>query len=263
MDIYEFTRGTIPLVMSIPHVGEYIPPETEAQMTHAAAERSDTDWYLDRLYRDTATLGLFVLKANYSRYVIDLNRAPDNASLYPGQNVTELVPTSTFAEAPLYPAGQEPDDAEIARRLEIYWQPYHARLRKILTALKNEHGYAVLFDCHSIKSLVPRFFDGQLPDFNLGTAGGVSCAPELRAELSNVLSCDDRYTLAVDGRFKGGYITRHYGDPGDNIHAFQLELSTATYMEEEPPVAWREDLADQVRPNLIAMLEVAANWRPV
>ena len=109
---------------------------------------------------------------------------------------------------------------------------------------------------------MPRFFDGQLPDFNLGTAGGVSCAPELRAELSNVLSCDDRYTLAVDGRFKGGYITRHYGDPDDNIHAFQLELSTATYMEEEPAVTWREDFAEQVRPKLIAMLEVAANWRP-
>ena len=262
MEIYEFTRGTIPLVMSIPHVGEYIPPRTEARMTSAAAERSDTDWHLDRLYKDAATLGLHVLKATHSRYVIDLNRSPDNVSLYPGQNVTELVPTSTFAETPLYPAGQEPDDAEITQRLEIYWQPYHSQLQKTLAALKNEHGYAILFDCHSIKSTVPRFFDGQLPDFNLGTAAGESCAPELRAKLSEALSRDDRYTLAVDGRFKGGYITRQYGNPDDDIHAFQLELSTATYMDEEPTVAWREDFANEVRPSLIGMLEVAADWQP-
>ncbi|MDG2033050.1 MAG: N-formylglutamate deformylase [Rhodospirillales bacterium] len=262
MEIYEFTLGTIPLVMSIPHVGEYIPPDTEAQMTSAAAEIGDTDWYLDRLYKDSATLGLHVLKATHSRYVIDLNRAPDNVSLYPGQNVTELVPTSTFAEAPLYPAGQNPDDAEIARRLEIFWHPYHTRLRETLTALKDKFGYAILFDCHSIKSVVPRFFDGRLPDFNLGTAAGKSCATDLRDKLSEALSGDGRYTLAVDGRFKGGYITRQYGDPNNNIHAFQLELSTATYMDEEPAFAWREDLANQVKPSLIRMLEVAADWRP-
>lgn len=262
MDIYEFTRGTIPLVMSIPHVGEYIPPETEAQMTSAAAERSDTDWYLDRLYKVSSNHGIHVLKATHSRYVIDLNRAPDDVSLYPGQNVTELVPTSTFSEAPLYPAGQEPDDAEIAQRLKVYWQPYHARLRETLAALKSDCGYAVLFDCHSIKSHVPRFFDGRLPDFNLGTAAGESCAPELRAKLSEALSRDDRYTLAVDGRFKGGYITRQYGNPADDIHAFQLELSTATYMDEEPAIAWREDFANQVRPSLMSMLKVAADWRP-
>ena len=262
MDIYKYTPGRIPVLMSIPHLGEYIPPEVEALMTQIALQVSDTDWYLDRLYKFSDHIGVHVLKATHSRYLIDLNRPPDNFSLYPGQNVTELVPTSTFAEEPLYPDGQEPDKAEINRRLINYWQPYHTRLQEILAILKDEFGYAVLFDCHSIKSVVPRFFDGQLPDFNLGTANGTSCSQGLRDKLTDVLSGDGRYTLAVDGRFKGGFITRHYGNPGENVHAFQLELSTATYMDENPVFTWREDLAERVRPTLEHMLKATANWTP-
>ncbi len=262
MDIFKFTEGTGPVLMSIPHVGEHISPDVAAKLADAAEGVTDTDWYLDRLYNFSGELGLHVLQATHSRYVIDLNRSPDNVSLYPGQNVTELVPTSTFSEEPLYPAGGEPDDAEIARRLETYWYPYHTKLAETLAALKEEYGYAVLFDCHSIKSVVPRFFEGKLTDFNLGTASGASCAPDLRQQLSGALAQDDWYTLAVDGRFTGGYITRHFGSPNDNVHAFQLELSTATYMDEEPSWAWREDLANQVRPSLRRMMQVAVGWQP-
>jgi len=262
MDIFKYTEGTVPVLMSIPHVGEYIPPEITEQLTSAADGVTDTDWYLDRLYDFSEDLGLHVLQATHSRYVIDLNRSPDNISLYPGQNVTELVPTSTFAEQPLYPDGEDPDEAEIARRLKTFWHPYHNRLQELLVTLRQQYGYVVLFDCHSIKSVVPRFFEGRLTDFNLGTSSGASCAPDLRSKLSEALAKDSQYTLAIDGRFTGGYITRRYGSPADNIHAFQLELSTATYMDEEPAFGWREDLADQVRPSLRAMMEVAVGWRP-
>ena len=156
----------------------------------------------------------------------------------------------------------QPDDAEISRRRETYWQPYHEKISKALLEIKEEYGYVVLFDCHSIKSVVPRFFQGTLPDFNLGTSSGESCAASLRDTLATTLSEDTEHSLAVDGRFKGGYITRHYGDPENNIHAFQLELSLATYMNEEPAMFWKEDLAEKVRPTLRRMLESASSWRP-
>ena len=262
MDIYTFTPGASPLLMSIPHVGECIPKDIAAQLTDAGECITDTDWYLDLLYNFTDELCLNVLKANYSRYVVDLNRSPDNEPLYPGQNVTELVPTSTFAEEPLYAADFVPDDRETSRRRETYWQPYHKKITAALSEIKGVHGYVILFDCHSIKSIVPRFFHGTLPDFNLGTSSGQSCAAGLRDALAVTLSRDSNYTLAVDGRFKGGYITRHYGDPPANIHAFQLELSLATYMEEEPVLTWRENLAEKIRPSLKEMLESALSWRP-
>ena len=262
MDIYTYTPGASPLLMSIPHVGEYIPSGIATQLTDAGAHITDTDWHLDRLYNFTDELRLNVLKANYSRYVVDLNRSPNNESLYPGQNVTELVPTSTFAEEPLYAANTQPDDAETRRRRETYWQPYHKKVSGALSEIKDKFGYVVLFDCHSIKSIVPRFFEGTLPDFNLGTSSGDSCAISLRETLTSALSWDNNYTLAVDGRFKGGYITRHYSDPANNIHGFQLELSLATYMNEEPAIIWQEDLAEKVRPSLKRMLEAALSWKP-
>ena len=262
MEIFNFTPGNSPLLMSIPHGGEYIPCDIVTKLTDAGPRIIDTDWYLDKLYNFAGDLHLNVLKANYSRYVVDLNRAPDNKSLYPGQNVTELVPTSTFAEEPLYFAETKPDKAEIHRRLKTYWLPYHEKITAALSDIKKEYGYVVLFDCHSIKSVVPRFFQGTLPDFNLGTSSGESCAASLRDTLANTLSEDTEHSLAVDGRFKGGYITRHYGDPAHNIHAFQLELSLAAYMNEEPAMFWQEDLAEKVRPTLKRMLESALSWRP-
>ena len=260
MEVCAFETGTTPVLMSIPHLGTAIPEELQDGMTDGALALPDTDWALDRLYDFTGALGLSVLKANYSRYLIDLNRAPDGSALYPGASNTELVPTTTFDEAAIYQAGREPDTNEIERRRRLYWQPYHDRLISELNTLRDRFGRAVLFDCHSIRSRVPRFFEGTLPDFNLGTAGGASCAPVLRDRLSEALGADSDFSLAVDGRFKGGYITRTYGRLEQGVHAFQLELSQATYGAEGPPFVFDEALAELVRPALKLMLEAAVGW---
>jgi N-formylglutamate deformylase len=257
---YLFRAGSVPLIMSIPHVGEAIPEAIRARMTAAGHVIADTDWYLDRLYDFADALGISVIQATQSRYVIDLNRAPDGVPLYPGASNTELVPLTSFANEPLYRTGSAPDEAEVALRRETFWLPYHDRLAQELAAMTARFGVAVLFDCHSIRSQVPRFFEGRLPDFNLGTAAGESCDPVLRVRLTAALAADTRYTLAVDGRFKGGYITRRYGRPAAAVHAFQLELSLVTYMDEEPAYRWREDLAAQVRPSLRRMVETAIAW---
>ncbi len=260
MQVYELEPGDTPLVMSIPHMGERLPEALAAAMTADAAELADTDWYLDRLYDFAGAAGATVLKACCSRYVIDLNRDPDGRPLYPGADNTELVPTSRFDGAALYQTGLGPDDAEIARRRAAFWQPYHERLAAVLSETHARYGIAVLFDCHSIRSRVPRFFEGRLPDYNLGTGGGASCDPDLTARLAATLSADPDRTLAVDGRFKGGYITRHYGRPAEGVHAFQLELSQRTYMVEGPPSVFDEARAAGVRPFLRRMLETARDW---
>jgi len=260
VDLYDLAPGDTPLLMSIPHVGEAIPPDLAAGMTAEARTVPDTDWYLDRLYDFAGALGVTILKARYSRYVIDLNRDPEGKPLYTGASNTELVPTSSFDDAPLYDAGAVPDAAEIARRRDAFWTPYHDTLAATLAGLRQRFGTVVLFDCHSIRSRVPRFFDGRLPDSNVGTGGGTSCDPELAARLTAALGADERYSLAVDGRFKGGYITRHHRRPAENVHAFQLELSQATYSDEGPPCVFRDALADQVRPVLRQMLVTARDW---
>ncbi len=260
LDVFDLQPGDTPLVMSIPHVGEAIPPDLAAGMTEDALAVPDTDRYLDRLYDFAGQLGVTVLKARYSRYAIDLNRDPEDRPLYPGASNTELVPTTSFDDVPLYKGGLVPDAKEIARRRTIYWTPYHDRLTATLDRVRGRFGVAVLFDCHSIRSHVPRFFVGRLPDFNLGTGDGTSCDPDLTARLAAALAEDRRYALAVDGRFKGGYITRHYGNPGTGVHAFQLELAQATYAAEGPPCVFDETLAAEVRPALRRMLETAHDW---
>ena len=260
-DIYDLRPGTGPLLMSIPHLGTRLPDDIDARMTAAGHLVADTDWHLDRLYDFAAELGATVIGARTSRYVIDLNRAPDNRPLYPGARNTELVPTTTFDEEPIYLEGEIPGEAEIADRRDTYWRPYHEQIESELAVLRARHGTVVLFDCHSIRSQVPRFFDGTLPDFNLGTAEGDSCAPDLRDRLADVLrTTGSDYRLAVDGRFKGGYITRQYGRPAAGIHAFQMELSQITYMDETPPFAYREDRAAAVKPALREMLATAVDW---
>jgi N-formylglutamate deformylase len=260
MEIFGFNSGTAPVLMSIPHVGTVLPDDLAGRMTPEALAVADTDRHLDRLYDFARDLGVSVLQAIHSRYVIDLNRPPDGATLYPGADNTELLPTTTFAEQPIYRVGQEPDEAEAAHRVEAFWRPYHRRIEDELASIRRRHGVAVLFDCHSIRSRVPRFFDGRLPDLNLGTAAGESCSPDLRDKLTAALKSDAAHTHAVDGRFKGGYITRHYGDPAQGVHAFQMELSQATYMNEDPPFDFREDLAAGIRPTLKAMLAAAVDW---
>jgi N-formylglutamate deformylase len=261
VNLYDFHAGTAPLLVSMPHCGTHIPPELAAAMTPAALEVPDTDWHMPRLYDFLVELGASTLAATHSRYVIDLNRPPDGASLYPGASNTELCPTSRFDFAAIYREGAEPGPGEIAHRVATWWQPYHAALAAELERIRARHGYALLFDAHSIVSVCPRFFEGRLPDFNLGTGGGASCAPALGESLLRIAR-DSRYAAVLNGRFKGGYITRHYGRPDERVHALQLELAECTYLVERVPFAWDDGLAAQVRPVLRALIEAMLAWRP-
>ncbi len=254
MDPYTFRAGRTPLLVSMPHTGTHVPEALLARLTPAARALPDTDWHLERLYDFLDDLGASVLVARHSRYVVDLNRPPDDANLYPGHDTTGLVPTDTFHKEPLYAAGDEPGAAEIADRVAKYWKPYHATLAAALADLKRRHRIALLWDAHSILSVVPRFFEGRLPALNLGTADGRSCDPAIGEVLLQIAQRASGFGAVLDGRFKGGYITRTYGRPEQGVHAVQLELSEATYMEESAPFAFREDLAARLRPNLRALL---------
>lgn len=257
---FKFRKGALPLLVSMPHVGVHIPPTIAADMTDAALQLPDTDWHLEQLYDFLEALDVSVLIATRSRYVIDLNRSLDNVNLYPGQDTTGLCPIDTFHKEPIYQPGKSPSDALIAQRGAEYWQPYHTALSEELQRIRAEHGIAMLWDAHSICSEVPRFFEGRLPDFNLGTASGASCASELAAQLQAVATAASDYSTALNGRFKGGYITRHYGHPADNIHAVQLELSEATYMEEQFPYRFDPARADRVRPTLRNFMDVMLDF---
>jgi len=260
VETYRFREGRTPLLVGMPHVGTHIPDEIAADLTDHALSVPDTDWHLDLLYDFLDELGASVIAATHSRYAIDLNRAPDGSDLYPGRDSTELCPTTGFHNEPLYRDGRRPGDAEIARRVERYWRPYHDRLSAELERLRAMHGTALLWDAHSIASEVPRFFEGRLTDLNIGTNGGASCDPALARQVMAAADAAEGYSAVLDGRFRGGYVTRHYGRPQERIHAIQLEQSQRTYMEETPPFAFRDDLADKVRPALRNMLEAALAW---
>jgi N-formylglutamate deformylase len=261
-NIFTLTPGSTPLLVSMPHVGSFIPDSIRAKLVDRALVAEDTDWHMDKLYAFAAELGASTLVPRHSRYVVDLNRPPENTPMYPGVNNTELCPTRFFTGEPLYREGLAPTDAEIAERVATYWQPYHQALRQELDRLKSIHGYALLFDAHSIKSELPWLFEGKLTDLNLGTVTGNACAPGLRDSLTQVLNQQSRYTVAVDGRFKGGYITRNYGQPGQGIHAVQLEKCWSTYMREVPPYAWAPEIAGQLQPLLRQLLQTMLNWKP-
>jgi N-formylglutamate deformylase len=260
--VYALHRGETPLLVSLPHTGTRIPDELKASFQDRALSLEDTDWHLDRLYAFAHGLGSSVLIPQYSRYVIDLNRPPEDSPMYPGANNTGLVPTRSFQGEPLYRDGQVPDRAEIARRLARYWHPYHEALRAELARIRAAHGYALLWDGHSIRSRLPWLFEGTLPDLNLGTARGVSCSPALTAALRRVLESQDRFTHVVDGRFSGGHITRQYGRPAERIHAVQLEMCWSCYMEEAPPYAFDPGRAAGLVPVLRELLEAALSWSP-
>ncbi len=257
---YQFKAGSIPLLVSMPHVGTDIPEDVLATMTPAATDKQDTDWHLVRLYDFLGEMGASVLSARWSRYVIDLNRPPENTNLYPGQDTTGLCPVDTFHREPLYRDGHAPDEAEVRRRLQAYWQPYHRQLRAELERLLALHGRVLLWDAHSIASVVPRFFEGKLPDLNFGTADGRSCAAGMADVIIAPARAQTPFTLAVNGRFKGGHITRFYGQPERGVQAIQLEMCQSTYMDEEAPYGYRADRAAQVQPLLRAMLQAGADW---
>lgn len=256
---YRYRRGSSPLIVSMPHVGTFVPREVGRQLTDCAARRPDTDWHLPRLYDFVSELGATVIQATHSRYVVDLNRPPDGSNLYPGRDTPRLCPVDTFHSEPLYRAA-EPDAAQIARRVEKVWRPYHRRLAVELERVLAEHGVAMLWDAHSIVSEAPRLFEGRLADFNLGTADGASCDPELALSLADALKRHPGYTSVLNGRFKGGYITRHYGSPGRGIHAVQLEMAESSYMDETSPYGFRPERAQPVRQILREQLGIVLDW---
>ena len=258
---YTLYRGHAPLLVSVPHAGTEIPADQRPRYVERALEVEDTDWYLERLYAFAREQGASLIVPRYSRFLVDLNRPSDNQPMYAGQNNTELCPTRFFTGEPIYEEGQAPDEAEIRRRVQTYWQPYHDALRDELARLRALHGHAVLFDGHSIKSELPWLFEGTLPHMNLGTVGGSSCAPALRDELAAVFAAQARYAYVVDGRFKGGHITRHFGRPHDGVHAVQLEMCWRAYMDESPR-GWNDERAAEVTPLLRQLVQTMIDWRP-
>jgi len=227
----EITEGSLPLVLSIPHSGTQIPEQLQPGLVSPFLARCDTDWWVERLYDFGANLGATIVRTTLSRTVIDVNRDPSGQSLYPGQATTGLCPVTTFDGTALYAPGAQPDAAAIARRIRDYFLPYHAALEAQLARLKARHDKIVLYDCHAIRSRVPRLFAGELPQFNLGTHSGSSCDPQLREAVAQVCASSGR-SHVVDGRFKGGYITRHYGRPREGVHALQIEIARDLYMDE-------------------------------
>ncbi len=259
---YTLQHGTAPLVLSLPHVGTEIPDALKHLYVDRALAVEDTDWHLEKLYDFAAGMGASVIVPRFSRYVIDLNRPPDNAPMYPGSANTELCPTTFFSGEPLYRDGLKPNVTDVDQRRETYWRPYHDALQGELAHVREKFGYALLWDGHSIRSEIPWLFDGKLPELNLGTASGASCAPTLRAHLANRLASDTKSTHAVDGRFKGGYITRNYGRPDVGIHAVQMEMCQSLYMQETPPFTYDETLAAQIQPTLKQLLQSMLQWTP-
>ena len=257
--IFELSPGTTPLLISVPHAGTHVPDAIAARLTPEALAMPDTDWHVEKLYGFAAELGAGLLVATHSRYVVDLNRDPSGTPLYPGRDNTELVPLGTFASQPVYKQGQAPDKAEEAERVERYWRPYHAALAAQLDALVARHGIAVLWDGHSIPAEVPRLFEGRLQDLNLGSAGGTSADPDLTACARAALD-GPGMSLVVDGRFKGGYITRLYGRPQANVHALQLEKAMAAYMDEAPPYPWTPARAAPMIARLRRTMGAATAW---
>ena len=233
MDIFTLHRGTAPLLISVPHDGTYVPDDIAARLTDSARCVPDTDWHVARLYAFARDMGASMLVPTHSRYVVDLNRSQDDVSLYPGQNTTGLCPIVQFNGTPVYRDGMAPSEADIHARVDRYWRPYHAALRAELDRVHAEHGRVVLWEGHSIKGELPFLFDGRLPDLNLGTAGGTSCTPALQSRLHGVLAAQTGYEHIINGRFKGGYITRDYHDVENGVEAVQLEVSQRIYMDED------------------------------
>lgn len=254
---YHLIYGTVPLLISMPHNGEEIPSDIAKVMTDKGIEVADTDWYMDRLYAFVKELGAYILVPKYSRYVVDLNRDPNGIDLYPGANSTELCPTTAFDLSPLYKEALVPTSAQVSQRVVDYWQPYHDVLSSTLTTIQETFGRAVLLEAHSIRSEVPRFFEGQLPDFNFGSSDGKSCSSRLVEAITSLDYAP--YTMVCNGRFKGGYITRAYGQPEKNIHAIQLELSQRTYMNEQA-MTFNDELATQVQPKLQMLVQALINF---
>jgi N-formylglutamate deformylase len=253
-------RGTGPIVLGLPHAGTYVPKKVADALNAAGRKLADTDWHIDQLYAGVLP-EVTTVRANFHRYVIDANRDPDGASLYPGQNTTTLVPLTDFEGQDVWDT--PPSQAEIEARRHAFHAPYHAALEAELTRVRALHGIAILYDCHSIRSEIAFLFNGTLPDFNIGTNEGATCAPEIEAAVTAICARADGYTSTANGRFKGGWTTRHYGRPDEGIHAIQMELAQSTYLTREAaPWTYDAGKAATLRPHLTSILIALADLAP-
>jgi N-formylglutamate deformylase len=260
-------RGDAPLVVSLPHTGTEIPAEYERGLVAPWLARKDADWWIERLYDFAAGLGATLVRTRISRTVIDVNRDPSGVSLYPGQATTELCPTTTFDGEPLYEPGAEPTAEEITERRTRFFDPYHEALRTEIERLRAKHAQVIVYDCHSIRSVIPRLFDGTLPHFNIGTNGGATCAPALSDAIEKICAGSD-FSHVLNGRFKGGSITRSLGKPDAGVHAVQMELACRGYMREplgpvtesDWPSAYDEDHAAPMRAALTLILQTCLTF---
>jgi len=258
----EVARGDGPVILGLPHTGTWLPPEVAARLNDTGRQLADTDWHVHALYAGLLP-GATTVRATFHRYLIDANRAPDDASLYPGRNTTGLVPLTDFDGAPIWRDGAEPTPADVAGRLAGFHAPYHAALTAEIARVRARHGVAILYDCHSIRSVIPFLFDGTLPDFNVGTADGMSCAPAVEAAALATCRAATGHGYVANGRFKGGWTTRHYGRPGDGVHAVQMELAQSTYLAAEvPPWTFDPARAGRLRDHLGRLLEKLAALAP-
>jgi N-formylglutamate deformylase len=224
-------HGDAPLIVSFPHTGTEIPAQIESRLVSPWLARKDADYWVDVLYDFAHDAGATTIRTALSRTVVDVNRDPSGASLYPGQTTTALCPLETFDGERLYKPDSEPDAAEIERRKQEYFAPYHHHLMSQAQRLRSKHDRIVIYDAHSIRSRVQRLFNGQLPQFNIGTNNGASCAAALTASVEKICAAS-AFNAVTNGRFRGGWITRHYGKPENGVHALQMELAMRGYLDE-------------------------------
>ena len=260
--IFKLYQGHLPLLVSVPHSGRELPPALASRVVPRALEVEDTDWHVEKLYDFVKELGASFLVPQFSRYVVDLNRPPEDLPMYAGANNTTICPTTFFNGDPLYLPDQIPDQSEIDKRINNYWKPYHHTIAAELTRLRDLYGYAILFDGHSIRGEVPWLFEGRLPDLNLGTVNGLSCASAVRERCVDVLKLQTQFSHVTDGRFKGGYITRHYGRPDQGWHAVQMEMTWSSYLGEASPPHWDPVRAEPARRVMKGLIESLSQWRP-
>lgn len=258
-DCYTFDRGESPLLISIPHDGRELAPGMTERMTDRGLSLPDTDWHVRQLYEFASAIGAGTIAANYSRYVVDLNRPSTDEALYAAQLSTGLCPTRTFGGESLYRTADVINGDELQQRVETYWLPYHARIGNELSQIKKKFGYALLWDAHSIRTLVPDLFDGELPELSIGTNSGSSCDRSLEIAVAAVAK-ESRFSSVCNGRFMGGHITRFFGDPAQNVHALQLELTQHCYMDEESGEYAQQSAAiliDTLQTMLLVLLQSA------
>jgi N-formylglutamate deformylase len=244
MNTFGFHQGALPLLISIPHAGTQVPEEIGERFTTTARRLPDTDWCVQELYEFAQGLGASIITANYSRYVVDLNRSADSSPLYESYPTSPVCPTHTFSGEPIYRSGMQPDQQEVDARIEEYWQPYHSKIAAELARMASHSGFALLWDAHSVASEIPGLFAGVLPEFNLGTRDHASCPREIGNALLDLITTDGRFGAVLNGRFRGGYITSHHARPDIRIYAVQLELAQRVYMEESVPEGWDRNRAE-------------------